>query len=420
MSLYGMMRTGISGMNGQANRLSAVSDNIANSSTTGYKRASTEFSSLVLPSSGGEYNSGGIQTKIRYHISDDGSLRYTTSSTDLALQGNGFFIVSNSSGTPYLTRAGSFVPDPEGNLVNTAGYYLMGYPITNGMANPVANGYQGLEKISIAQNDLIADPSRTGIFTANLPAGASVIAAADRPPTNTTASAQYTAKTSIQTFDNLGNVVVVDLYFIKTADNTWEVAAYDQAKAAASGGFPYTPPTPLTTETYTFDGVTGKLTSTDKSISINIPSGQALEIDFSATKQLAGDYTPIEVKVDGNSPSPIDNVDIGPDGTVMAIYKNGAKRAIYKIALADVPSPDNLLVMSGNVFSPSADSGDIQVGFAGAGSFGSLTAGALEQSTADIAQDLTDMIEAQRNYTANSKVFQTGADLMDVLVNLKR
>lgn len=153
---------------------------------------------------------------------------------------------------------------------------------------------------------------------------------------------------------------------------------------------------------------------------MQIPNGQLLEIDFSATKQLAGDYTPIEVKIDGNSPSPIDNVDIGDDGTVMAIYKNGAKRAIYKIALADVPSPDNLLVLSGNVFSTSADSGDVQIGFAGSGSFGSLSSGALEQSTADIAQDLTDMIEAQRNYTANSKVFQTGADLMDVLVNLKR
>ncbi|UXN66610.1 flagellar hook protein FlgE (plasmid) [Phyllobacterium sp. A18/5-2] len=426
MSLYGMMRTGISGMNGQANRLSTVSDNIANSSTTGYKRASTEFSSLVLPSSGGEYNSGGVETTVRHHISDDGSLRYTTSSTDLALQGNGFFIVNNANGTPYLTRAGSFVPDAQGNLVNTAGYYLMGYPITNGNVNPVANGYQGLEKVNIAQNDLIADPSRLGTFTANLPAGTSVIAAADRPPTNTTASAQYTAKTSVQTFDNLGNVVVLDLYFTKTAydapTNTysWEVAAYNHANAAATGGFPYTPAAPITTETYTFDGITGKLTSTDKSISVQIPNGQLLEIDFSATKQLAGDYTPIEVKIDGNSPSPIDNVDIGDDGTVMAIYKNGAKRAIYKIALADVPSPDNLLVLSGNVFSTSADSGDVQIGFAGSGSFGSLSSGALEQSTADIAQDLTDMIEAQRNYTANSKVFQTGADLMDVLVNLKR
>ncbi|MBZ9603470.1 MULTISPECIES: flagellar hook protein FlgE [Phyllobacterium] len=420
MSLYGMMRTGVSGMNAQANRLSTVADNIANSSTTGYKRASTQFASLVLPSSGGAYNSGGVETVIRHHISDDGSQRFTTSSTDLALKGNGFFIVGNADDTPYLTRAGSFVPDAQGNLVNSAGYYLMGYPVVNGNVNPVANGFQGLEKVNIAQNDLIADPSKTGIFTANLPAGASIVAAADRPPTNATASAQYTAKTSVQTFDNLGNVVVVDLYFTKTADNTWEVAAYNHANASAAGGFPYTPAAPLTTENYTFDAVTGKLTSADKSISVPVPNGQALEIDFSATKQLAGDYTPIEVKIDGNTPSPIENVSIADDGTVTAIYKNGAKRAIYQIALADVPSPDNLLVMTGNVFSPSAESGDVQLGFAGSGSFGTLTSGALEESNADIAQELTEMIESQRSYTANSKVFQTGADLMDVLVNLKR
>lgn len=419
MSLYGMMRTGVSGMNGQANRLSAVSDNIANSSTTGYKRASTEFSSLVLPSSGGAYNSGGVETVIRHHISETGALRSTTSSTDLALKGNGFFVVSDPSGTPYLTRAGSFVPDSAGNLVNSAGYYLMGYPVTNGNVNPVANGYQGLEKINISQNDLIADPSRTGIFTANLPAGAEIIPAADRPPANVSASAKFTAKTSVQSFDNLGNLVVLDIYFTKTADNTWQAAVYDHSKAAASGGFPYTAG-PLSTENFTFDGVTGKLTSTDKSISVLIPNGQALEIDFSGSSQLAGNYTPIEVKVDGNTPSPIENVIIGQDGVVVAQYKNGSTRPIYKIALADVPSPDNLLVLSGNVFSTSAESGDVQIGFAGTGSFGSVNAGALEQSNADIAQDLTDMIEAQRNYTANSKVFQTGADLMDVLVNLKR
>ena len=130
MSLYGMMRTGTSGMAAQANRLSAVSDNIANSDTDGYKAATAEFSSLVVPGSPGQYNSGGIDTTIRHSVNQPGSIRYTTSSTDLALQGNGFFIVTDSSAVPYLTRAGSFVPDAQGNLVNTAGYYLMGYPYT--------------------------------------------------------------------------------------------------------------------------------------------------------------------------------------------------------------------------------------------------------------------------------------------------
>ena len=125
MSLYGMMRTGVSGMNSQANRLSTVADNIANSSTTGYKRASTEFSSLVLPSTAGSYNSGGVTTTVVNAISKQGALQYTTSVTDLAIDGDGFFVVEDPSGTSFLTRAGAFVPDKDGYLVNTAGYRLI-------------------------------------------------------------------------------------------------------------------------------------------------------------------------------------------------------------------------------------------------------------------------------------------------------
>src|SRR5262249_60807632 len=105
MSLYGVMRTGVSGMAAQSNKLSTVADNIANVNTTGYKRASTEFSSLILKSGSGSYNSGGVETKVRYAISDPGTLQYTTSATDLAIQGNGFFIVNSAQGTPFLTRA---------------------------------------------------------------------------------------------------------------------------------------------------------------------------------------------------------------------------------------------------------------------------------------------------------------------------
>src|SRR4051794_11937906 len=142
MSLYGIMRTGVSGMAAQSNKLSTVSDNIANVNTTGYKRASTEFSSLILKSGSGNYDSGSVETTVRYAISDQGSLQFTTSATDLAVQGNGYFVVQNSSGSNYLTRAGSFVPDSTGNLVNTAGFQLMGYNIQNGAAPATsANGF---------------------------------------------------------------------------------------------------------------------------------------------------------------------------------------------------------------------------------------------------------------------------------------
>src|SRR4051794_33431206 len=140
MSLFGIMRTGGSGMNAQSNKLSTVADNIANVNTGGYKRASTEFSSLILRSGSGNYNSGSVETHVRYAITDSGPLQFTTSTTDLAIQGNGFFVVTDAGGTPFLTRAGSFVPDGQGNLVNLAGFRLMGFNLQNGAPNVVANG----------------------------------------------------------------------------------------------------------------------------------------------------------------------------------------------------------------------------------------------------------------------------------------
>ena len=163
MSLYGVMRTGVSGMNAQSNKLSTVSDNIANVNTVGYKRASTEFSSLILKSGSGNYDSGAVETTVRYAITDPGNLQFTTSTTDLAVQGNGFFVVQDTNGNNFLTRAGSFVPDSTGNLVNTAGFQLMGYNIQNGAApNVAANGFGGLQVVNVNQMALQASPSTNG------------------------------------------------------------------------------------------------------------------------------------------------------------------------------------------------------------------------------------------------------------------
>ena len=122
MSLYGVMRTGVSGMNAQANRLSTVAENVANVNTTGYKSSSCEFSSLLLSTCAGSYESGSVLTDVRTHIGTQGSLINTASVTDLAISGDGFFIVADEDGTPYLTRAGSFVSDGDGALVNAAGF----------------------------------------------------------------------------------------------------------------------------------------------------------------------------------------------------------------------------------------------------------------------------------------------------------
>lgn len=414
MSLYGVMRTGVSGMTAQSNKLSTVSDNIANVNTTGYKRASTEFSTLVLNNQSGNYNSGGVETHVRYAITDPGSLQFTTSATDLAItgSGNGFFVVTDGSGTPFLTRAGSFVPDSQGNLVNAAGYYLMGYNLDNGPPAVVANGLNGLEVVNIAEGGLQANPSSQGAFTtANLDANAAISAG---PPA-------YTAKTSVVTYDNIGNKVTLDVYAYKTAANTWNFEAYDNA-ASTAGGYPYSSG-PLATNTFTFDttaaGKGALAAASPTSLSLTIPGGSPFVLDMSAMTQVAAPFQ-FTANVNGNAPSGIDTVSVDSDGTLYAILKDGTRLARYSIPLGNVPSPDNLEPEAGNVYSVGINSGNVQIGFAGQGGLGDIQSGALEQSNVDLATELTAMIESQRGYTANSKVFQTGADLLDVLVNLKR
>jgi len=419
MSLYGMMRTGVSGMNAQANRLSTVADNIANSSTTGYKKAGTEFSSLILPSVTGNYNSGGVTTNIRYSNSQQGDLKYTSSSTDLAVNGEGFFVVQDPSGKPFLTRAGSFVPDGEGRLVNAAGFYLMGYNSANGTPSAVTNGFGGLEPVLVSQTELTAVASANGVFTPNLPAGATAALAANLPSANA-ATATPTAKSSLVVYDNLGKEVLLDLYFTKTGADTWELAVFDQANAAPTTSFPYSAG-PLATQTFSFDPTSGKLTGASAfDINIPVPNGFTFNLNLSKATQLATGYTVLQSQVDGNAPSGIDKIEIAEDGTMYAQFENGSFKELYRIPIATVQSPDRLSVEAGNVYTQSADSGDIRLGFPNEGGMGSIVSGALENSNVDVAEELTAMIESQRSYTANSKVFQTGADLMDILVNLKR
>lgn len=228
MSLYGVMRTGVSGMSAQSNKLSTVSDNIANVNTTGYKRASTEFSSLILKSGSGNYDSGAVETTVRYAISDAGHTQFTTSTTDLAVQGNGFFVVSNAANTQqYLTRAGSFVPDAQGNLVNAAGYYLLGQPGV--VSNFSQNSLTGMQIVNVAQVSQVPVPSTAGtLTTGNLDPKAAVIAGPPGP-------ASYSSKSSIVAYNNIGQAVTLDVYMSHTATAAGLVAA---SVDPAQGGNP--------------------------------------------------------------------------------------------------------------------------------------------------------------------------------------
>lgn len=516
MSLYGTMRTGVSGMNSQANRLSTVADNIANANTTGYKKASTQFSSMILPTTGGAYNSGGVTTDVRYSISAQGTFTYTSSPTDLAINGKGFFIVAGGDGVEYLTRAGAFTVMDDGSLQNSAGFKLMGYEYSS-TEDPtiVVNGFDGLSEINLAQAASNAKGSTQGALDVNLPANESV---------------GYTKSTSLVAYDSQGNTRLLEYVYTKTADNTWTVdVMYDGAsilnqpphvtdKIMVSGNLDLsaavgtTTSSPVTvynaagtainvnvnyTRTATgwnyavsgpgitasgslaFDSI-GKLVS-GSPVNVTSPSGPIsidlgaltmnagasavttvangntaatgtpiklnfntngqlfnpmslatgglmlngaqlypMEISISGSTQLASEFDVSNGKINGNADSKVTGYEISGDGIVYLKYANGDLMPKYRIAMASVQSPDNLKPLAGNIYSQSNDSGVIVMGYAGTSGYGSILSGALEDSNVDIAEELTNMIESQRNYTANSKVFQTGSELMEVLVNLKR
>lgn len=409
-----ILSASVSGMLANTNWLSSISQNVANANTTGYKRGQTLFQTLVDQASDKTENVTGVTTSLRSLNTLQGSVTSTSTVTDMAVQGSGFFIVSNNGGEILLTRNGSFVPDASGNLVNSAGYYLMGYDVKDGAAPP-SNSLQGLVRVNVNSTGLAALPTTSGALTSNLPAAATAIAAANLPSGNTAAS-QYTAKTSLVTYDNLGNAVTLDIYFAKTAANSWEVSIYD-ASGATSGGFPYSAG-PLATQALAFDPTNGKLTG-GSPVSLAVPNGRAMTLDLDNTTQLASGFGVFSATATGYAPSTLNGISISGDGTLSFKFANGVTTPAYEIPLADVPSPDSMRNVTGDAFQPNYSSGQVFVGVGGQSGFGAIYSSSLENSTVDLATELTDMIQAQSAYQANSKVFQTGANLLDILNGLK-
>ena len=340
MSLTGMMRTSISGMAAQANRLGTVSDNIANSSTTGYKRASTEFSSLILSSGSADYVPGGVETSIRYGISQQGAFQFTTSVTDLAVSGDGFFVVSDPERNALpdarrLLRAGRRGQPRQRRRLQAHGLRLA----TAVRATVVANGFAGLAPVNIGQLALQADPSDAGNLYVNLPSTATAVGPLDAAIRTTHATAEYTAKTSLVAYDNLGDEVTLDVYYTKTGANAWEVAVFDRADAAPGGGFPYTCGADHQRD--------ADLQRDDRAAhqhaggAVDSPC-RAAPPSLSISRRRASSPPTTrcrDVQVNGNAPSAVERVEIDDDGILYAVYENGARAPTFRIPLARRDEP---------------------------------------------------------------------------------
>lgn len=409
-----ILNTSVSGMLADSNWLSSISQNVANSNTTGYKNVETDFSSLVDQIAGGDPDFGGVATSQLSLNSLQGNVVSTATPTDLAVQGSGFFVVSNSGGEVFLTRNGSFTADAAGNLVNSAGYYLMAAP--SGASPLAANSLSGLQKVNVNSAGETATATTAGSLTANLPATAAPVAAANLPSVNS-ASSTYTEATSLVVYDNLGGAHTINLYFANTGGNTWEVDAFDASAASVGGGFPYSSG-PLATGTLNFNPTNGTLSS-GSPLLIPVPNGQTMSLNLGGMTQLSAPFNVSSATANGAAPSGVTGVSIAPDGTLTFNYANGSSSAGYDIPLANVASPNNLTSVNGDAFQANSASGPVYLGTAGGAGFGSIQSSALESSTVDLATELTEMIQAQSSYEANSKVFQTGADILDVLNGLK-
>ncbi|MBY7649306.1 MAG: flagellar hook protein FlgE [Candidatus Liberibacter europaeus] len=431
MAILGAMKTAMSGMDAQSNRVSAVSDNIANINTIGYKRTGISFSSLLFPQDGVSHVSGGVETVEKDMISEQGALIHTASNTDLAIQGGGFFIVKDSDDTHYLTRSGDFDINNEGYLENTAGHVLLAYPLDESFPSMVLNGFQGLEKVNVRNFALQAIPTTEGFISANLDKDAKIITENNTPKNNKTSdNIEYTNKSSFVAYDELGSQVIYDLYYTKIGSEKWEVSIFRQDQST-DNGFPYNigldknnRASPLSTVVLSFNPNTGSLEdhTADSIYFDDNTSGvnNHIKIDMKKMTQVAGGFVPQKTAINGHPPGIVKDFAVSKDGIVDLIYGDGRRSSVYRLAIGTVPSVDNLQPCDGNAYLPTIDSGGISIGFPGDEQRGEIFSGALETANVDIANELTELIEAQRNYAANSKVFQTGSDFMDILISLKR
>ena len=415
-SNFQLFNTAVMGMSAQTDALANISENIANNNTVGFKRATTHFQTVLSGFQGPRQTGGGVSTYTRHDVEGKGAFIPTNSSTDLAIQGDGFFVVEDNSGNIFLTRAGSFSPDSRGRLVNAAGYALMGVPVdTSGNVNAERMTIGNMIAVTIQKDKLYSNPTTSGDLSVNLPAGASIVGSALLPSTNNV-GADATTKTSVSVYDNLGQKVDLDVYYAKSATNTWEVSVYNSADASA-GGFPYGSGA-LVVQSISFDPNNGTLLN-GSPINFTAPNGQLVAVDVSQTTQLGSPFEVTNLYFNGNAPSGVKEVGISEDGVMAYRLENGQSTNAFRLGLATVNAPSRLTNYTGNVYVTNSGSGQMMIGAPGKGGLGSIQSSSLEASTVDLATELSSMIIAQRSFAANSQSFQVASEILQILNNLK-
>jgi flagellar hook protein FlgE len=404
----------LSALQADSGAIDVVGSDLANLNTTGYKATDVNFEDLMSQNlgvlqSGSQLGMGvgALQTSSEF---TQGTLTTTNGPTDAAIQGNGFFVVQNASNQTLYTRDGSFQVNSSGTLVTPTGETVQGWNAVNGVVNP--NG--ATSALTLPLGTTIPATATTSMsLTANL---------------DSTTATNGTFSAPVQVYDSEGTPHTLTVTFTENAANAWSYTVSIPPSDLTSGAT-----TPLASGTLGFDS-NGNLNAPAASagpIAIKITGLADGAADMNVNWNLynpagtAGLLTQYDeasgvgnTSQNGSAPGQISNVSLQNGGLLVATYSNGTQSAVGQIALANIPNPESLLSVGNNELQASAATGTISVGPASSGGLGSIVAGALENSTVDIATEFTHMLSYENSYQAASRVITTSDQLLQDTENL--
>lgn len=458
MSITGAMLAGISGLRANSTALGAISTNIANVNTVGYKASAASFQTFLSASrSGGAYSPGGVASTVRQQVDQSAPLQQSGSGLDLGINGQGFFVTTlkpdglTDADARLFTRAGSFTIDDQGYLQNASGLYLQGWMADPNTKEITTNPSDLAQMSTIKVNNVggtSASTNRVGL-NANIDARVPLTGPpADRAAVAAATAAMATYATDVaagnptpgglrpdasipfSVYDSQGGKQGFSLNLVKSgvAPNTW------YAEVRAANGVPTTT-NPIATgqvvfnEDGTIDMSAGATTPGLSSLNLNwtAASGlapQTIALDMNQTPGgLTQKKSPTDIQSVTNDGTPfgaLSSVGVDEEGYVIASYSNGVSEKIAQVALATFPNPNALEQVSGTSWRVSTDSGAFNLKPPGTGGSGKLSAFTLEASTVDLSAEFTNLITTQRAYSASSKIITTADQMLEELLTIKR
>jgi flagellar hook protein FlgE len=417
--------------------MATVADNITNINTVAYKGVEAQFRTLVTDGrTSASYSAGGVAAAPLAQVSKQGLLQASGSSTDLAIDGGGFFITRsglNENDPVAYTRAGSFKPDEEGYLRNSSGLYLYGWRLdaTGGYTN--TGNLDTLTPVRLT--DLVGTAAPTNKLQAhiNLQSDAAVYSGTPAYTAGSLASGAVTPNftRSFTVYDSQGGSHEMKMSFLKTGSNQWAMETYmnpasDVGTPAVgglvrSGTVAFNGAGSLNTTTSTaglFDPLTVNYTNGASSVPINLDLGKD-----SGTNGLTQFGQPSSLVSGGTNGGVLGNIaatEVSKDGIVSAIFDDGSSRQVFQLPIATFPNPNGLTRLSGNAYSSTRASGSMTMNPPGQLGAGKISSNTLEASTVDLAGEFTNMIRFQRAYSASSKIITTVDDMLREVSDLKR